>query len=162
FTPQGGMDSGSNWSVVVATPPAGQTCNVTNGSGTLNADIVNVSIACQDEGVDPNPDPAPLYDFSALNLQPSVPLDMVPTPPAGGPTNPATEIGGLFLQLGAAERAKIFAPAPIDRSTVVDSVYSTSQIYEVLERTADNSWLRQVTMMFGADGEPNTADDSIE
>ncbi|MCB1836342.1 MAG: hypothetical protein KDH99_01865, partial [Alcanivoracaceae bacterium] len=87
---------------------------------------------------------------------------MVPTPPAGVPTSPATEIEGLFLQLGAAERAKIFAPAPIDRSTVVDSVYSTSQTYEVLERTADNSWLRQVTMMFGADGEPNTADDSIE
>src|SRR5690606_10921205 len=55
FTPQGGMASGSNWSVVVAVPPAGQTCNVTNGSGTLSTDIVNVSIACQDEGVDPDP-----------------------------------------------------------------------------------------------------------
>lgn len=163
FTPQGGMDSGSNWSVVVAVPPAGQTCNVTNGSGTLSTDIANVSIACQDEGVDPDPGSTPIYDFSALNLQPSVPVDMVPTPPAGVPSNPSAQIQALFQQLGDVERAKIFAPAPGNlQRQVGNDIYSGSHYYEVTEYTPDQSWIRVIDMDFGTDNEANTADDFIK
>lgn len=37
----------TTYNVTVLTPPAGQTCNVTNGSGTVNgANVTNVSVAC--------------------------------------------------------------------------------------------------------------------
>ena len=163
FTPAQGMDSGSNWSVVVTVPPAGQTCNVGNGSGTLNSDIVNVSITCQDEGVDPDPGTTPIYDFSALNLQPSVPVDMVPTPPAGEPTNPSAQIQSLFQQLGDAERAKIFAPAPGNlQRQVNNNIFAAAHYYEVTEFTPDQSWVRVTDMDFGSDNEANTSDDFIK
>ena len=41
--------SGSTYSVTVSTQPPGQTCSVTNGSGTIGAaNISNVSVACSD------------------------------------------------------------------------------------------------------------------
>ena len=156
------MDSGSNWSVIVTGEPAGQSCAVSNGSGTLSGNVTNVAITCQDDVVDP-PGPTPIYDFSALNLQPSVPGDMVPTPPVGVPTNPATQIEGLFQQLGNAERAKIFAPAPGNlQRQVNNNIYSGSHYYQVTEFTPDQSWLRVIDMDFGADSEANTADDFIK
>lgn len=161
FTPVEGMESGSNWSVVVAAPPAGQTCNVTNGSGTLSTDIANVSIACQDEGVDPDPGSTPIYDFSALNLQPSVPVDMVPTPPAATPVDPSSQIPTLFQQLGDAERAKIFAPAPANLTTTASTNYGNNNSYKVTERTADVSWYRETLVDPGPDDLLNTADDFI-
>ena len=53
FTPLEEMNSGSNWSVVVTGAPAGQTCNVSNGSGVLAADVSNVAITCSDVVVGP-------------------------------------------------------------------------------------------------------------
>jgi len=39
--------SGSNYAVTVLTQPIGQTCSVTNGSGTVtNAAVINVTISC--------------------------------------------------------------------------------------------------------------------
>ena len=162
FTPVEEMPAGSVWSVVVSEEPVGQNCNVANGSGTLSTDISNVSISCQNEGGGPDPE-APIYDFSALNLQPSVPVDMVPTAPAASPTNPASQIAGLFMQLGDAERAKIFAPAPANIETEVgNDIYSSSQYYQITQYTSDQSWLRVIDMGFGADGEANTADDFMQ
>ncbi|MDF1628894.1 MAG: carboxypeptidase-like regulatory domain-containing protein [Alcanivoracaceae bacterium] len=159
FTPLEEMDSGSNWSVVVTGAPAGQTCSVTNGSGTLAGDVSNVSIICEDE----SDEPAPFYDLSALNLQPSVPVGMVPTAPSAPPTNPASQIEGLFMQLGDAERAKIFAPVPANIETEIgNDIYSGSQYYQITQYTSDQSWLRVIDMGFGADGEANTADDFIQ
>ena len=37
---------GNAYNVTVVTQPAGQTCTVTNGSGTLNANVTNVLVAC--------------------------------------------------------------------------------------------------------------------
>src|SRR5690606_38744878 len=48
-----GLEEGSDWSVVVNSAPAGQTCSVSNGSGVLTADVTNVSITCSDIAVDP-------------------------------------------------------------------------------------------------------------
>jgi len=40
---------GTNYSVIVSTQPIGQTCSVTNGSGTIAAaDVTNVAVACAD------------------------------------------------------------------------------------------------------------------
>ena len=44
FTSPAGLEEGSNWSVVINSPPAGQTCNVANGTGTLTDDVTNVAI----------------------------------------------------------------------------------------------------------------------
>jgi exo-beta-1,3-glucanase (GH17 family) len=38
--------SGSTYSVVVATQPAGQTCTVSNGSGTARSDVTSVAVNC--------------------------------------------------------------------------------------------------------------------
>src|ERR1700678_1227236 len=42
----GSVASGSAYSVTVLTPPAGQTCNVTAGTGTATANVSNIAIAC--------------------------------------------------------------------------------------------------------------------
>ena len=43
--------SGSTYSVTVGTEPNGQTCTVTNGSGTVgSADVTNVAVACTTNG----------------------------------------------------------------------------------------------------------------
>ena len=47
FTFAGRMISGSTYSVAVATQPAGQTCSITNDSGTVDAaNVTNVSVTC--------------------------------------------------------------------------------------------------------------------
>ena len=43
------LPSGTNYSVTVATQPAGQTCTVTNGTGLVSgSDVANVAVACVD------------------------------------------------------------------------------------------------------------------
>ena len=52
FTTQ--IASGSTYAVTVGTPPAGKTCTVTAGSGTVTANaITNVSVACSGSTADP-------------------------------------------------------------------------------------------------------------
>ena len=43
------VDSGAAYSVTVLTQPTGQSCTVTNGSGTASANVANVQIACVGE-----------------------------------------------------------------------------------------------------------------
>lgn len=46
FTFTTALASGAAYSVTVSTQPVGQTCTVTNGSGTATANVTNVAIAC--------------------------------------------------------------------------------------------------------------------
>ncbi len=47
FTFATSLTSGSTYSVTVATQPSGQTCSVSNGSGTVaGANVTNVAVAC--------------------------------------------------------------------------------------------------------------------
>jgi hypothetical protein len=47
FTFGTALTAGHDWSVTVATQPTGQTCSVTNGSGTnLSGNVTNVSVTC--------------------------------------------------------------------------------------------------------------------
>ncbi len=47
FTFPTGLNPGDGWSVAVTTQPTGQTCAVTNGSGTnLSANVTNVTVTC--------------------------------------------------------------------------------------------------------------------
>ena len=47
FTFATALPSGTAYSVTVATNPSGQTCTVTNGSGTIaSADVTNVAVSC--------------------------------------------------------------------------------------------------------------------
>jgi hypothetical protein len=47
FTFATALSSGATYNVTVATQPAGQTCTVSNGSGTVgSADVTNVSVTC--------------------------------------------------------------------------------------------------------------------
>ena len=47
------VGAGSPYSVTVFTQPTGQTCTVTNGSGTANADVTNVAVSCVDIAISP-------------------------------------------------------------------------------------------------------------
>jgi 6-phosphogluconolactonase (cycloisomerase 2 family) len=44
------VDSGGAYSVTVMTQPSGQTCTVTNGSGTASADVTSVAVTCTNSG----------------------------------------------------------------------------------------------------------------
>ncbi len=47
FTFPTAVDSGTNYSVTVSTQPSGQTCTVTNGSGTVSsASVTSVAVSC--------------------------------------------------------------------------------------------------------------------
>ncbi len=46
FTFSRQLAAGSAYDVTVTTQPTGQTCTVTNGSGTANADVTNVTVTC--------------------------------------------------------------------------------------------------------------------
>jgi hypothetical protein len=46
FTFSNGLASGATYSVTVLTQPTGQTCTVTNGSGTASANVTNVQVTC--------------------------------------------------------------------------------------------------------------------
>jgi hypothetical protein len=40
------ITNGNTYSVTVGTQPSGETCSVTNGSGTASANVTNVQVAC--------------------------------------------------------------------------------------------------------------------
>ena len=64
------LTDGAAYAVTVATQPTGQTCSVTDGSGTIaTADINNVSVACVDDVAPPAPVvPVPTMSQWALIL----------------------------------------------------------------------------------------------
>ena len=56
------------YAVTVSTQPAGQTCSVTNGSGTIaTADVDDVGVACVDDVVPPIDPPAPAAPIPTLS-----------------------------------------------------------------------------------------------
>jgi len=58
------LQSGSNWTVSVSAQPAGQTCSVTNGSGSnTRANVTNVNVTC----ITPPPGPV-LSNWSVSNI----------------------------------------------------------------------------------------------
>ncbi len=58
----------SSYAVTVSTQPTGQTCSVTNGSGTIaTADVTDVGVACVDDVVPPAP-AAPIPTLSQWAL----------------------------------------------------------------------------------------------
>lgn len=155
------MNANSTWAVTVTTSPSGQTCEVTSGSGTLTANVTTVQINCSDI-VTGGPS-TPLYDLSSLNLDPAIPAGFSPVEPNAIAADPSDQIASLFAQLGEMQKEKIFATPPANLITEINNdVYDSSKLYYVTERTADNTWIRTISMDFGVDGEANTADDFIK
>ena len=154
FTTAAGMDEGSVWSVQVVAPPAGQTCAVGNGSGTLAANVTTVSISCRDRNTTPSD---AIYDFSSLNLKPAVP-SMTPIAPSVSPVDPSPDIAALYAKLGERELARVFAPAPDNLELEFDSY---QREYTIIQRDPNSSWVRRLSINPGADDEVNTADDVI-
>jgi exo-beta-1,3-glucanase (GH17 family) len=62
--------SGSTYSVVVATQPAGQNCTVTNGSGTASGTVGNVTVTCVPYTFTRRPLPAIYTTGKAINYSP--------------------------------------------------------------------------------------------
>jgi hypothetical protein len=59
FTFATALNDGAAYAVSVLTQPAGQTCTVSNGAGTVSgADVTIVSVTCTDDAVAPPPRPA--------------------------------------------------------------------------------------------------------
>ena len=155
------MASGSVWGLTINTAPAGQTCSVTNGSGTLSGDVSNVAITCEDDVITPPPTPGEaLYDFSGLNLDPELPAGFAPIAPQASPIDPSSNIASLYQQLGDYQRDAIFAPVPADHTRTVTSIV-TGIYYEVTEATPTHDWLRISNVSFGADATADTSDDYI-
>ena len=62
--------NGSDYAVVVATQPAGQTCTVTNGSGTAERNVKDVSVTCVPYTFTRRPLPAIYSTGKAVNYSP--------------------------------------------------------------------------------------------
>ncbi|TNC91670.1 MAG: hypothetical protein CSH36_08465, partial [Thalassolituus sp.] len=157
----GAMVSGSTWAVSINSSPTGQTCSVSSGSGTLNADVSNVSITCEDEVVTPPPAPGEtLYDFSTLNLDPELPAGFTPIAPDVSPLDPSSNIASLYAQLAAQQQDAIFAPVPAGLTSTVTSI-STGTSYDITEATPTHDWVRITQVSMGIDGVADTHDDYI-
>ena len=55
FTFSTAVNSGGAYAVTVGTQPTGQTCTVTNGSGTASANVTNVTVTCTANPAQPIP-----------------------------------------------------------------------------------------------------------
>ena len=55
FTFSTAVNSGGAYAVTVGTQPTGQTCTVTNGSGTVSANVINVTVTCTTNPAQPIP-----------------------------------------------------------------------------------------------------------
>jgi hypothetical protein len=65
-TPKTELEDGVAYAITVLAQPAGQTCSVTNGSGTIaTADVTDVSVACIDDVV--APPPVPMVPIPAMS-----------------------------------------------------------------------------------------------
>jgi exo-beta-1,3-glucanase (GH17 family) len=62
--------NGSNYVVLVASQPAGQTCTVTNGSGVASGNVRNVTVSCATETFTRRPLPAIYSTGKAVNYSP--------------------------------------------------------------------------------------------
>lgn len=68
----------SSYAVTVSTQPVGQTCNVTNGSGTIaTADVADVGVACVDDVIPPIDPPAPVTPIPTLSQWALIMLSML-------------------------------------------------------------------------------------
>ena len=66
------------YAVTVSTQPTGQTCEVTNGSGTIAAaDVTDVGVACVDDVVPPIDPPAPATPIPTLSQWALIMLSML-------------------------------------------------------------------------------------
>ena len=72
FTFSAPLADNSSYSVTVASQPAGQTCTITNGIGTLaGSDITTASVTCADNSSPPDsgtPKPVPVMPAWLLGL----------------------------------------------------------------------------------------------
>ena len=108
------LPAGTAYSLRIAAQPVGQTCTIANGSGTVSADVNNVSVACRDNDVPPN----------ARTLGGSV---------AGLATGKA-----LVLQLaagGATQEARVTADGPFTFAQPVTGPYSISVLTQPQNQT---------------------------
>jgi len=72
------LESGVAYAVTVSTQPTGQTCEVTNGSGTIAAaDVADVGVACVDDVVPPIDPPAPAAPIPTLSQWALIMLSML-------------------------------------------------------------------------------------
>jgi hypothetical protein len=62
--------NGSNYAVLVASQPAGQTCTVTGGSGVANGNVRNVAVNCVAYSFTRRPLPAIYTTGKAVNYSP--------------------------------------------------------------------------------------------
>ena len=68
----------SSYAVTVSTQPTGQTCEVTNGSGTIaDEDVTDVGVACVDDVVPPIDPPAPAVPVPTLSQWALIMLSML-------------------------------------------------------------------------------------
>ena len=62
--------NGSNYAVLVASQPAGQTCTVTNGSGVASGNVTDVAVRCAPYSFTRRPLPAIYSTGKAVNYSP--------------------------------------------------------------------------------------------
>jgi hypothetical protein len=108
------LPAGTAYSLRIASQPAGQTCTITNGSGTVNADVNNISVACLDNQV---PADARTLGASVAGLAP-------------GKT--------LVLQLvanGSTQEASVSADGPLVFAQPVAGPYSITVRSQPLNKT---------------------------
>ena len=150
--------SGSGYTVTVLTQPVGQTCSITNGSGTVSgADVGNLAISCSDNTYNVVAGVSGLID-SGLVLQNNG-TDNLPVPAAGNWSFATT------LSTGAAYSVTILTQPANETCAVTngDGTILGANVTNVLVTcTGEWTWMGGSSAsgaggMFGAEGSASTA-----
>lgn len=116
FTFSTALDSGSRYTVTALSYPTGQTCQVSNGSGNVSANVSNVSVACLTNG-----DPSGYY----TNTGSATVGDSLTTNPLAITDFQAIVQDNRFMAMSVANRLVYDGPLEMfgDTFTAIVSVY---------------------------------------
>lgn len=112
---------GSAYTVIVGIQPAGQTCTVTNGTGTANSNVRNISVNCSAYTYTQRPLPAVYSTGKAVNYS-----------PYRTPEGPATETpsdADILQDLGLLDTAgfnllRLFGNSPPRNDAIAEKILS--------------------------------------
>jgi hypothetical protein len=112
--------SGATYSVTVGTPPTGETCTVTNGSGTVgSANVTNVAVACSTSGggggsaywIPYSAAPIPTQTPTGSNGLFLIPSDKLASSPAPTfVTTDTTKLLGIGTQISQSNGVATYSP----------------------------------------------------
>lgn len=147
FTFATSLVNGSSYAVMVGTQPAGQTCEVGSGTGTItSANVTDVSVTCSDDPPPPPPPPPSTTVSYAAEVQPYFNsnctschqrTDNNPHPPKG------IELTSYQLVMAGGDGGAIVIPGNPDASVLVQKLEDGHRNQSAADIARIRTWIQE-------------------